>query len=63
MCFLLHVIQGSKRVVAVARCKQGVARQAGKGCAESILTQAVRNPPAIQIQTTVPWGLTFIRFI
>lgn len=63
MCFPVHVIQGSKRVVAVAGCKQGVARQAGKGCAESILTQAVRNPPAIQIQTTVPWGLTFIRFI
>ena len=63
MCFPVHGIQGSERVVALAGCKQGVARQAGKGCAESILTQAVRNPPAIQIQTTVPWGLTFIRFI
>ena len=47
----------------MARRKQGVARQAGKGCAESILTQAVRNPAAIQIQAAVPWGLTFIRFI
>jgi len=63
MCFLVHGVQGSKGVVAMARRKQGVARQAGKGCAESILTQAVRNPAAIQIQTAVPWRLTFILVI
>lgn len=63
MCFVVHGIQGSKRVVTMARYKQGVARQAGKGCAESILTQAVSNPAAIQIQTAVPRELIFILFI